>query len=60
MTITLQWYERREDFTPNYDRTHHGTVHGATAAECMGKINEYRRTHDLARYTPTEIVCVAD
>ena len=42
------------------EKKHELVVVGDTAADCMGKINSMRSTHDLARFTPIEIVSVID
>lgn len=60
MTITVQWYERKPDFKPDYDKVHVAHVHGDKAADCMEQINIYRQNHDLYRFTPLEIVHVED
>lgn len=51
----IVWYDRKPDFTPNYDADHHGTVAGATPQECMRQFFELRSNHDLAKYTCMEI-----
>ena len=60
MTVYIQWYGRREDFTPIYSEEHHGNIHGKTANECMAQIRDLRNNHDCARYTPIEIIEIAD
>lgn len=60
MTVTLIWYSRNSDFKPDYSDPHHGNIHGATANECMAQIRELRNNHDLAAYTPLEIVEICD
>ena len=60
MKILLQWYGRRPDFNEDPEKKHELVVVGDTAADCMGKINSMRSTHDLARFTPIEIVSVID
>lgn len=60
MTVFIQWYGRNEDFTANYNDEHHGNVHGANANECMSQIRALKNNHDVAKYTPIEIVEIAD
>lgn len=60
MTLYVQWYERKPDFSPDYDKEHHGNIHGASAAECMAQFHALQRDHDLAQYTIPHIVGVAD
>jgi len=51
----IVWYDRKPDFTPNYDADHHGIVAGATPWECMRQFFELRSNHDLTKYTCMEI-----
>lgn len=60
MKMVIQWYERNSDFSPNYDKKHHGTFFGPCADDCMDQYIKWRRDHDLAKYTPTEIVYIYD
>lgn len=53
--LFIRWYERKPDWTPDYDKEHHGTVVGNTPDECMAKLNQLRESHDLNRYTRMEI-----
>ena len=55
INMYIVWYERRRDFTADYDREHHGTITGRTPGECMRIFHEIARNHDLARYTRLEI-----
>lgn len=60
MTIYVQWYERKPDFSPDYDREHHGTIKGSSAAECMTQFQALKYNHDLAKYTIPHIEYVWD
>ena len=60
MTLTVQWYERNPDFTTNYDREHHRNIHGETASECMSIFRQLGQDLDLVKFTPRQIVNVAD
>ena len=61
MTVYIQWWDRNDDFTPNYfNEAHHGNIHGANAAECMAQIRNLKYNHDLIKYTAIEIVEIAD
>lgn len=60
MILTIRWYERNNDFTPNYNKEHHGTIRGNSAAECMMLLTTYRQDHDIEKFTKTEIIYVAD
>lgn len=51
----IVWYERKPDFSPDYDKEHHGTIGGETSGECMNQLNALSYNHDLAMYTPMEI-----
>ena len=55
ITIYVVWYERNSDFTPNYSKELHGTISGATPSEVMTKYRQFQSTHDLSKYTRTEI-----
>lgn len=53
----IRWYDRHlDDMSPDYDKPHHGKIHGDTPNECMRKYRQLSRNHDLSKYTPTEIV----
>lgn len=60
MTITVQWYERKPDFSADYTKEHHGSIKGSSAAECMLQFSEFKLNHDLSRYTIPAIVWVYD
>lgn len=60
MTLFIQWFERKPDFSPDYEREHHGNIHGSSASECMTKFRVLQNDHDLARYTIPHIMNVAD
>lgn len=54
----VQWFERKADFTADHDREHHGTVEGATPSECMARLNALRENHNLAVFTPMQILYI--
>lgn len=61
MKVSLSWYDRREiDGTTIFATEHHGTVIGKNADDCMHQIIQLRYNHDLAKYTPIEIVYIQD
>ena len=61
MTIILRYYDHKAGtFTTDFTKTHLHYFTGKTATECMNKIKEFRKHHDLAKYTPTEIIDVKD
>ena len=60
MTIMIRFYDRLPNFTPDYNREHHGTIQGTTASEVWRKFTEWKRNFDLARYTIPEIFGMYD
>lgn len=60
MTLYVTWYERKIDFAPDYDREHHGNIHGANANECMAQFRALKYNHDLAKYTIPQILNITD
>lgn len=60
MTITLSYYKRKEDFSPDYSCQYHNRFFGDTAKECMRQVREFEHTHNLDKYTRTEIINVED
>ena len=54
----IQWFDRKEDFTADYDREHHGIVKGSTPSECMAALRDLEQNHDLAAFTPMQIVYI--
>ena len=60
MTITIRYYEHKENFDPDYDTETRMFFSGKTAAECMEQYRRFSWHHDCARYTPTEIINVED
>lgn len=58
MTIhmLIQWYGRNPDLSVNYNDEHHGTIVGNTPEECMTKYRTFSHSHDLTRFSRTEIV----
>ena len=54
----IQWWERKPDFSPDYYKEHHGTIDGETPGECMQKFNAFRENHDIAKYTPMQILYI--
>ena len=55
--MLVQWYERKPDFSPDYDKEHHRTFIG-TPDECMEQYRAFSYNHDCAKYTITEIVMI--
>ena len=60
MKMVIQWYDRNNDFSANYEEKHHGTFIGTCADDCMSQYNAWRQNHDLAKFTPSEIVYIYD
>ena len=57
MTIRIQWFDRnQDDYSPNYSNMHTGTISGKDADDVWKKFCEYRRNHNLAKYTRGEII----
>ena len=56
--LYCEWYGRRVDLSPDYEDKHHGTFMGDTPEDCMAQLRAFRETHDLAKYTPIEIILV--
>ena len=54
----IQWYERKPDFSPDYDKEHHGTIKGKTPAECMDQLIALKNQNDMAKYTPMQIMYI--
>ena len=60
MTITIRFWHRNLDFKPDYNKEIEKRFTGENAAICMEKINRFRENHDLATYTPIQIINVED
>lgn len=61
MTIILRYYDYKVGtFTTDFTKTHLHYFTGKTAKECMNHVAAFRNDHDLAKYTPTEIIDVKD
>ena len=60
MKITIRFWRRKANFEPDYSRRIEHYFTGKTAKECMMAIDDYRNHHDLAEYTPPEIINVED
>lgn len=56
--MLVQWYERKPDFSPDYDNEHHGTIIGDSPDDCMKQYRQLSDNHDLAKYTKTEIIMI--
>lgn len=56
--LYIQWFERNEDWSPNYDKEHHGTIEGDTPQDCMKQLQAFRDNHDCSKYTKTEILYI--
>ena len=57
MKITLRYWKRT---IPAYTVSYDFVVTGSTAAECMREVHNFRMKHDLAKFTPAEIINVED
>lgn len=61
MKITIRYYRRnQEDFSADYSQEHNICFTGYSAKSCMNQYVHYRKDHDLAKFTKTEIVNVED
>lgn len=62
MVITLRWWQYIPNtFKPDYGRCVLKEFSGDTAEECMKQIDDYKYyRHDLAKFTPAEIINVRD
>lgn len=60
LVMYLLWYDRNEDFTPNYSKDHTGTIRGNNADDVMSQLRTLRNNHDLAKYTRIEITGISD
>ena len=60
MCMFVMWFDRNEDFTPNYSASHHGTIKGNNAAEIMSQFRTLQNNHDLAQFTRLEIIGISD
>lgn len=58
ISLFVQWYDRKEDMTPDYDHVHYTNIHGENPADCMYQLRVIKDNHDLARFTRIEIVSV--
>lgn len=54
MTITIRYW------SDNYYYDYTEKICGDSAADCMAQIKAKRENHDLAKYTPIEIINVED
>lgn len=54
----LRWYDRKDNFDPDYDKEHHCTVHGESPEEIMAQIRALKENQDLSKFTPVEIVSI--
>lgn len=60
MKITIRFWRRLANFEPDYNNRIEHYITGKTARECMRLIDDYKNYHDLAEYTPLEIIDVED
>ena len=58
ITVVVQYYRRREDFTPIYSEKIIKEFSGNTAEECMEQYRQFSNNHDCRKYTTTEIINV--
>ena len=57
ITLLIRWYDRRPNFLPDYESPHFGRIKG-TPDECMKQYRELQSSHDLSKYSATEIIGV--
>lgn len=60
MIIKILYFDRNDDFTPNYDKSHLKEIEAENAASCMALYRALSDNHDLSKYTRTQIVDVID
>lgn len=60
LRIYITWYERQDNFEPDYGREHHGTIKGENANDVMMQFRQFKRNFDLAKYTIPRITDIYD
>lgn len=60
LKITAQYYERKENFEPDYGKSRVRYFYGEQARDCMSEYNSYVQHHNIAKYTPTRITNVEE
>jgi len=60
MTIMIRWYDRKDDFKPDYDKEHHGTIKGENADSCWKQFCAFKYDFDVAKHTIPEIYGMYD
>lgn len=56
--FNIVWYERKPDWSPDYDKQHSCIITGKTPAECMETYRLMGNNHDVVKYTILRIVDV--
>ena len=59
LRMLVMWYERKEDFSPDYTKDHTIVFKGNTPYECMDQFHELQKNQDLYKYTMPEIVSIS-
>lgn len=60
IAMFCEWYERKPDMTPDYDKPHNGTIIGENADDAMRQLKMFKENHNLAAYTIPQIVYIYD
>lgn len=60
MVMYIVWYDRKPDFTADFDGRHTGSIRGETPGEIMAQFRTLSNGHDLARFTRLEIIGISD
>lgn len=58
INVVVEWYERKKDWSPDYDKRYHTTIRGETPSECMQQVKALKYNHDVVKYTRAEIVYI--
>ena len=58
--ITVEYFGRLANFEPDYNRRIERWFTGESAADVMKDVMDFKRNHDINRYTPAEIVNVEE
>ena len=56
--MVVEYYDKKPDWTPDYDKRHNVVFEGLTPADCMIPYIEMCKTHDLAKYTIAQIAYI--
>ena len=60
MKITIMFWEKNQNLTPNYDKKHIVVFTGNNAADCMCQVRDFKFNHDCVKYTSADIINVED